>query len=96
MSQERMEKWSRDKLDDYVLLPALPGFVTRKECFFISRFWHTRDHPDPDGEYLRLHTPIRADLQRLARKKIVSLISFDVKGAYNGVCKERLVQRMRA
>src|SRR5258705_8251775 len=28
-------------------------------------------------------------------RKIVSLISFDVKGAYNGVCKERLVQRMR-
>jgi ribonuclease HI len=30
------------------------------------------------------------------RREIVSLISFDVKGAYNGVCKERLVQRMRA
>jgi hypothetical protein len=29
-------------------------------------------------------------------RKIVSLVSFDVKGAYNGVCKERLVQRMRA
>ena len=29
-------------------------------------------------------------------RKIVSLISFDVKGAYNGVCKERLLQRMRA
>ncbi|EAQ85323.1 hypothetical protein CHGG_09337 [Chaetomium globosum CBS 148.51] len=29
-------------------------------------------------------------------RKIVSLISLDVKGAYNGVCKERLVQRMRA
>lgn len=55
MSQERMEKWSRDKLDDYVLLPASPSFVTRTECFFISHFWHSRDHPDPDGEYLRLH-----------------------------------------
>ncbi len=29
-------------------------------------------------------------------RKVVSLISFDVKGAYNGVCKERLVQRIRA
>jgi hypothetical protein len=29
-------------------------------------------------------------------RRIVSLISFDVKGAYNGVCKERLIQRMRA
>jgi hypothetical protein len=26
----------------------------------------------------------------------VSLVSFDVKGAYNGVCKERLLQRMKA
>jgi hypothetical protein len=26
----------------------------------------------------------------------VSLISFDVKGSYNGVCKERLLQRMKA
>ena len=29
-------------------------------------------------------------------RKIMSLISFDVKGAYNGVCKERLLQRMQA
>ncbi|RMZ89042.1 hypothetical protein DV736_g3718, partial [Chaetothyriales sp. CBS 134916] len=29
-------------------------------------------------------------------RKILSLISFDVKGAYNGVCKERLLQRMKA
>ncbi|KAM9874802.1 hypothetical protein VDGL01_11123 [Verticillium dahliae] len=29
-------------------------------------------------------------------RKIVGLISFDVKGAYNGVCKERLLQRLTA
>ncbi|KAI2855330.1 hypothetical protein CBS13152_11454 [Aspergillus niger] len=29
-------------------------------------------------------------------RRVVSLISFDVKGAYNGVCKERLLQRMKA
>ena len=29
-------------------------------------------------------------------RKVVSLVSFDVKGAYNGVCKERLLQRMKA
>ncbi len=29
-------------------------------------------------------------------RRIVSLVSFDVKGAYNGVCKERLLQRMKA
>ncbi|OAQ62543.1 reverse transcriptase [Purpureocillium lilacinum] len=28
--------------------------------------------------------------------KVLSLISFDVKGAYNGVCKERLLERLRA
>ncbi|KAK0624280.1 hypothetical protein B0T14DRAFT_536793 [Immersiella caudata] len=38
---QQMQKWSRDRLDDYVLLPATPGF--------------TRDDPDPDGKYLRLH-----------------------------------------
>ena len=29
-------------------------------------------------------------------RRILSLVSFDVKGAYNGVCKERLIQRMKA
>jgi hypothetical protein len=55
MSQKRIKKWSCDELDDYVLLPALPGFVMRSDCFFVSHFWRTQDHPDPDGQYLRLH-----------------------------------------
>jgi hypothetical protein len=29
-------------------------------------------------------------------KKVLSMISFDVKGAYNGVFKDRLIQRLRA
>jgi hypothetical protein len=29
-------------------------------------------------------------------RRVLSLISFDVKGAYNGVCKEQLLQRMKA
>ena len=29
-------------------------------------------------------------------RRVVSLVSFDVKGAYNGVCKERLLQRLAA
>ena len=29
-------------------------------------------------------------------RKVLSRISFDVKGAYNGVCKERLLERMRS
>ncbi|KAM4068008.1 reverse transcriptase [Hirsutella rhossiliensis] len=28
--------------------------------------------------------------------RVLSLISFDVKGAYNGVCKERMLERMKA
>jgi hypothetical protein len=55
MSQNRIKKWSPDELDDYLLLPASPGFVMRQDCFFVSHFWRTQDHPDPDGEYLRLH-----------------------------------------
>ena len=29
-------------------------------------------------------------------REVLSLVTFDVKGAYNGVCKERLIQRFRA
>lgn len=54
LSQETLTKWSRNVLDDYILLPAVPGFVSREECFFVSHFWRTQEHPDPDGEYLRL------------------------------------------
>lgn len=55
MSQKHLKKWSWDDLEDYVLLPASPGFVMRSDCFFVSHFWRTQVHPDPDGEYLRLH-----------------------------------------
>ena len=27
--------------------------------------------------------------------KVLSLVSFDIKGAYNGVCRERLLQQLR-
>ncbi len=54
LSQETMTKWSRDRLDDYILLPATPGYVLRTDCFFVSHFWHTRNDPDPGGKYLRL------------------------------------------
>ncbi|OBT46787.1 hypothetical protein VE00_02580 [Pseudogymnoascus sp. WSF 3629] len=55
MSQKRIKKWSYDELNDYVLLPASPGFVSRRDCFFVSHFWRTRDDPDLGGECLRLH-----------------------------------------
>jgi hypothetical protein len=60
LSQETMTKWSPNILDNYVLLPATSGFVSRNECFFVSHFWRTHDHPDPDGQYLRL---LQAELQ---------------------------------
>ncbi|KAK8087855.1 hypothetical protein PG997_002816 [Apiospora hydei] len=54
LAQKTMTKWSRDRIDDYVLLPATPGFVTRTECFFVSHFWHSAQDPDPGGKYLQL------------------------------------------
>ena len=53
LSQKTMMKWDRNALDDYVLLPGSNGFVSRSECFFVSHYWRTSRHPDPDGEYLR-------------------------------------------
>lgn len=53
LSQKKLTKWSRDHLDDYVLLPAAHGYVRRDECFFVSHFWQKKDDPDPDGTYLR-------------------------------------------
>lgn len=55
MSQEKMTKWSSDRLEDYILLPAASGYVLRRDCFFVSHFWQTKDHPDPHGKILRLH-----------------------------------------
>ncbi|TVY79284.1 hypothetical protein Focb16_v009617 [Fusarium oxysporum f. sp. cubense] len=52
--QKSMTKWSSKNLEDYIILPASTGFVTRTECFFVSHFWQTNDDPDPDGKYLRL------------------------------------------
>ncbi|KAF2732702.1 hypothetical protein EJ04DRAFT_544551 [Polyplosphaeria fusca] len=55
ISQKRFKKWSREDLDDLVLIPASPGYVWRTDCFFVSHFWRSREHPDPDGTTLRLH-----------------------------------------
>lgn len=54
LSQKTMTKWSRDRLDDYILLPASHGYVTRTECFFVSHFWQSDNDPDPGGKYLKL------------------------------------------
>lgn len=53
LSQKTMTKWSRDGLDDYILLPGSNGFVTRAKCFFVSHFWDSHNDPDPGGKYLQ-------------------------------------------
>ena len=56
MAQKRLRKWSRDQLDDYVPLPALPGFVS--SCAAIASSsgisGSRAAFSDPDGQYLRL------------------------------------------
>jgi hypothetical protein len=47
-------KWDPDRLDEYILLPVEYGFANRKDCFFVSHYWRSRDHPDPKGEDFRL------------------------------------------
>ena len=36
-------------------MPATSGFVNREDMFFVSHFWRSSHHPDPDGQYLRLN-----------------------------------------
>ncbi|KAG0335160.1 hypothetical protein BG004_000114 [Podila humilis] len=54
MSQSRFPKWSAASLDSYVLIPVAHGFTNNKECFFVSHFWRTPEHPDPNGIDLSL------------------------------------------
>ena len=54
MNQTVMKRWSRDRLDYYVLLPATPNTISRQECFFVSHFWRSRTNLDPGGMYSRL------------------------------------------
>ncbi|KAG0001670.1 hypothetical protein BGZ80_006138, partial [Entomortierella chlamydospora] len=49
MNQSRLAKWDSNCLDTYILLPLDYGFVNNRDCFFISHFWRTRSHPDPEG-----------------------------------------------
>lgn len=54
MRQSRFIKWDMSHLDDYVLLPAEEGFVNKRDCFYVSHFWRTREAPDPQGEDFKL------------------------------------------
>jgi len=63
MKQSLFTKWDPNRLDDYVLLPVDYGFANNMDCFFISHYWRTPDHPDPDGEDLTLNRQDLVDLE---------------------------------
>lgn len=54
MKQNQFLKWDPSRLDEYVLLPVAYGFVNKRDCFYVSHFWRTEEHPDPRGEDFRL------------------------------------------
>jgi len=62
LRQQRLMKWDSGRLDEYILLPIDYGFVNNRDCFFVSHYWHTPEHPDRDGRDLRL---FREDLEHL-------------------------------
>ena len=45
LRQEAFEKWSPDRLDDYILLPIEDGFANPNDCIFLSHFWHEPENP---------------------------------------------------
>ncbi|OBT96482.1 hypothetical protein VE01_05652 [Pseudogymnoascus verrucosus] len=59
MQQSRFTQWDESRLDDYVLIPVAAGFVNKTDCVFVSHFWRTTQHPDPEGLDLNL---LRQDL----------------------------------
>jgi hypothetical protein len=46
-------KWDLDRLEEYILLPIDYGFANNQDCFFISHFWRTSEHPDPQADDMR-------------------------------------------
>ncbi|EPS41989.1 hypothetical protein H072_4024 [Dactylellina haptotyla CBS 200.50] len=58
LQQSRFQRWNPELLEQYVLVPVGGGFANAEDCLFVSHYWRTQPHPDPDGEDLR-------ELQRL-------------------------------
>ena len=49
--QDRFLKWNPIHLEhNYVLLPVGYGFINKRDCYYVSHFWRTKEHPDPQGE----------------------------------------------
>jgi hypothetical protein len=62
MRQDCFVKWNPDRLDEYILLPIDYGIANNQGCFFVSHYWRTCEHPDPQAEDLRL---FREDLEKM-------------------------------
>jgi hypothetical protein len=54
MKQKVMKRWDPNCWDEYILLPVSYGFANNANCFFVSHYWRTPEHPDPDGVDLRM------------------------------------------
>jgi hypothetical protein len=51
MRQNQFLKWNPIHLEyNYILLPVGYGFINKRDCFYVSHFWRTKEHPDPQGE----------------------------------------------
>jgi len=63
MRQALFMKWDPSRLDEYILLPIDYGFANNRDCFFISHYWRTQHHPDPEAEDLCLNRQDIANLE---------------------------------
>lgn len=53
MEQTTFQKWDPNSLERYIILPMEGGFANSEDCIFISHYWQTEVHPDPDGQDLK-------------------------------------------
>jgi tetratricopeptide (TPR) repeat protein len=53
MEQTTFQKWDPNALGRYVVVPTDGAFANSEYCIFVSHYWRTQAHPDPDGEDLR-------------------------------------------
>ncbi|KAK2735078.1 hypothetical protein FQN57_001358 [Myotisia sp. PD_48] len=53
MQQNKFQRWDPTSLERYVLIPREGRFANPEDCVFISHYWRTQSHPDPDGEDLQ-------------------------------------------
>lgn len=49
LQQTTFQKWDPNSLGRYIVLPMEGGFANQEDCIFISHYWRTPQHPDPEG-----------------------------------------------